>query len=167
MAWPLNNKHTKPSHKAGFRRGFRVSRTHPKRMKNIIPTPRQLVRLCRMQEQIKHRNSSMLQAHIVRFNLPSAGDTPQFIYVASNLGKLIRFLFLGKNFKLSSTNETMNEWQKQNPTWRLVRLHWEVYQRVKHAADNKRLSAGLSVRLGYILKDYNPSRFFRRVLQSK
>jgi hypothetical protein len=38
-----------------------------------------------------HRNSSMLQAHIVRFSLPSAGDTPPFIYVASNLGKQISF----------------------------------------------------------------------------
>jgi hypothetical protein len=68
-----------------------------------MPTPRQLVRICRMQTE-KHRNSSMLQAHIVRFNLPSAGDTPQFIYVASNLGKLSGFC-VGKNLRLSSTNE--------------------------------------------------------------
>ena len=39
----------KPHRKVGFHRGFRVSRTHPKRLKNIIiPTPRQLVRFCRI-----------------------------------------------------------------------------------------------------------------------
>jgi hypothetical protein len=46
----------------------------------------------------------MLQAHIVRFSLPSAGDAPQFIYVASNLGKLSGFC-VGKNLRLSSTNQ--------------------------------------------------------------
>jgi hypothetical protein len=52
-------------------------------MKNIIIlTPRQLVRICRMQ----------------------ADKTPQFIYVASNLGKLSG-LCVGKNLRLSSTNE--------------------------------------------------------------
>ena len=125
-----------------WKSGFHVHTPNDSKNKNKFLTPRQLVCLCRIYK---------------------TDNTPPFIYVASNLGKLSGFC-VGKNLRLSS----MNEKRTKKPNLTICK----VTKRTHHSACKARRGqqtpfSGVVRQVGLYFKKLQPQPIFSACFVSK